>query len=112
MTNAFATANYPEAGSILELKYASWTIGNWNQNEWMQDEKFDSMLNEALGTVDDDARVELYGEMQKYLVEEVVPSIYTCASVIKPIYNANAFAWPEHHATMEYNFYFANCTMK
>ena len=70
------------------------------------------MLNEALGTVDDDARVELYGEMQKYLVEEVVPSIYTCASVIKPIYNANAFAWPEHHATMEYNFYFANCTMK
>ena len=112
VTNAFATANYPEAGSILELKYASWTIGNWNQNEWMQDEKFDSMLNEALGTVDDDARVELYGEMQKYLVEEVVPSIYTCASVIKPIYNANAFAWPEHHATMEYNFYFANCTMK
>ena len=112
VTNAFATAGYPEAGSILELKYASWTVGNWNQNEWMQDEKFDSMLNEALGTVDDDARIALYGQMQKYLVEEVVPSVYTCASVIKPIYNANNFEWPAKHATTEYNFYYADYIMK
>ena len=112
VTNAYATANYPEAGSILEFKYASWTVGNWNQNEWLQDEKYDTMLNEALGTVDDDARVALYGEMQKYLVEEVVPSVYTCASVIKPIYNANAFEWPSYHAATEYNFYYADYTMK
>lgn len=112
ITNAYATANYPEAGSILELKYASWTVGNWNQNEWLQDETFDNMLNEALGTVDDDARVALYGEIQKYLVEEVVPSVYTCASVIKPIYNANSFEWPAASKSMEYNFYFAGFTMK
>ena len=112
VTNAFATAGYPEAGSILELKYASWTVGNWNQNEWMQDEKLDSMLNEALGTVDDDARIALYGQMQKYLVEEVVPSVYTCASVIKPIYNANNFEWPAKHATTEYNIYYADYIMK
>lgn len=112
VTNAFATSNYPEAGSILEFKYASWTVGNWNQNEWLQDEKFDTMISEALGTVDDDARVALYGEMQRYLVEEVVPSIYTCTSVVKPVYNSNTFSWPAQHATMEYNFCYANCTMK
>ncbi len=112
VTNAFATASYPEAGSILELKYASWTLGNWNQNEWMQDEKFDSMLTEALGTVDDDARIALYGEMQKYLVEEVVPSIFTCASVIQPIYNSNHFEWGPAHSTMEYNCCYSQFVMK
>ena len=112
ITNAYCSANYPEAGSILEMKYASWTLGNWNQNEWLQDEKFDSMLTEALGTVDDDERVELYGEMQKYLVEEVVPSVYTCAAVLKPIYNANSFEWPAPHSAKEYWFYYADYVMK
>jgi len=116
VTNLYCTANYPEAGSILEYKYASWTTGNWNQNEWLQDSAFDDMLTTALSTIDDDARVEKYGELQTYLVEEVVPSIYTCASVIKPVYNSNVFEWRGStgniHAASEYNFYYADFTMK
>ncbi|MPL93149.1 putative D,D-dipeptide-binding periplasmic protein DdpA [bioreactor metagenome] len=116
VTNLYCTANYPEAGSILEYKYASWTTGNWNQNEWLQDKKFDDMLNDALSTVDDSARVTKYGEIQKYLVEDVVPSIYTCASVVKPLYNSNVFEWRGYtgniHAASEYNFYYADFIMK
>lgn len=112
VTNAFVTTQYPEAGSILELKYASWTVGDWNQNEWLEDELFDNMLNEGLSTVDDEARIELYGEIQKYLVEEVVPSVYTCASMLKPVYNTDVFEWPPLNATSEYNYYYAACTMK
>ena len=70
------------------------------------------MLNEALGTVDDDARVALYGEMQKYLVEELVPSVYTCTAVLKPIYNTNSFEWPAPHSAKEYWFYYADYVMK
>lgn len=112
VTNAFATANYPEAGSLLELKYASWTVGNWNQNEWLQDEKFDNMLNEALATIDDDARIALYADMQEYLVNEVVPSVWSCGSIVKPVYNSNTVTWPEYHSTLEYNYYYANFAMK
>lgn len=116
VTNLFCSANYPEAGSILEFKYASWTTGNWNQNEWLLDDTFDGMLNDALSTVDDGARVAKYGEIQKYLVEEVVPSVYACATVIKPVYNANVFEWRGStgnvHAASEYNFRYAEFVMK
>jgi len=116
VTNLFCTANYPEAGALLEYKYASWTTGNWNQNEWLQDEDYDAMLLEALATIDDDKRIELYGEMQRYLVEDVCPSIYTCASVVMPVYNDDSFEWRGStgniHAALEYNYYFAGFRMK
>ena len=116
VTNLFCTANYPEAGALLEYKYASWTTGNWNQNEWLQDDAYDQMLQTALATVDDAERIELYGEMQRYLVEDVCPSIYTCASVVMPVYNKDAFEWRgstgDIHAALEYNYYFAGFRMK
>lgn len=116
ITNAFCTSNYPEAGSILEFKYASWTVGNWNQNEWLQDEKFDTMLNEALGTVDDEARMAKYAQIQQYITGEVVPSLYPFISVIKPVFNANRFSSRmtegNVHPSLQYNYYYADYTMK
>ena len=74
------------------------------------------MLQTALATVDDAERIELYGEMQRYLVEDVCPSIYTCASVVMPVYNKDAFEWRgstgDIHAALEYNYYFAGFRMK
>ncbi|MDR0839881.1 MAG: ABC transporter substrate-binding protein [Christensenellaceae bacterium] len=116
ITNAFAVTNYPEAGSILEFKYASWTVGNWNQNEWLQDEKFDNLLNAALETIDDQERLDKYAELQTYLVDEVVPSVYTFNSVIKPIYNSARFDWRlsdgNPHPSTQYNYYYADFRMK
>lgn len=116
VTNLFATAPYAEAGSILEFKYASWTTGSWNQNEWLQDPTFDEILQEALATVDETARLEKYTEMQRYLVEDVVPSIYTFVSVLKPVFNSAVFQWRgtpgrTPHSTLEYNYYFADFVM-
>ena len=108
VTNLFCNASYPEAGSILEFKYSSWTVGNWNQNEWLQDAKFDSMITEALNTADPDDRMQKYAEIQKYLVEDVCPSIFTFVSVVKPTYRTDRFSWPagddNPHAIAEFNF--------
>ena len=108
VTNLFANASYPEAGAILELKYASWTVGGWNQNEWLQDSLFDSRISEALVTVDAEARASLYAEMQHYLVDELCPSIYTFVSVLKAAYRSDVFTWPagqgSPHAIAEFNF--------
>jgi peptide/nickel transport system substrate-binding protein len=117
VTNLFATAPYSEAGSILEFKYASWSTGNWNQNEWLLDDNFDSMLRESLSIVDQEDRVAKYAEIQQYLVEDVVPSIYTFVSVIRPVYNSNVFEWRgtpgnKYHAALEYNFYYLEFVMK
>jgi peptide/nickel transport system substrate-binding protein len=117
ITNAFCTTNYPEAGSILEFKYASWTVGNWNQNEWLQDEKFDSMMTEALSTINDDERLAKYAEIQKYLVDDVVPSVYTFMNVIKPVWNTEKFTWRlsdggTAHSSVGYNYYYYDFKMK
>lgn len=117
ITNAFCTTNYPEAGSILEFKYASWTVGNWNQNEWLQDEKFDSMLNDALSTNNDDERLKKYAEIQEYLVDDVVPSVYTFMSVVKPVWNTEKFTWRlsdggTAHSSPQHNYYYADFIMK
>lgn len=117
ITNLFCSANYPEAGSILEFKYASWTVGNWNQNEWLQDEKFDAMLNDALSTIDNNERKAKYVEMQEYLADEVVPSLYPFVNVIKPVWNSEKFSWKlsdggSAHANIAYNYYYADFVMK
>jgi len=116
ITNAFCTTNYPEAGSILGFKYASWTTGNWNQNEWLQDKKFDSMLLDALSTNDADARKQKYSDIQKYLMNDVVPSLYSFVSVLKPVWNTDVFTWRvgegKTHPIIEYNYYYADFEMK
>lgn len=108
VTNLFASANYPEAGALLELKYASWTVGGWNQNEWLQDSALDSMITKSLVTIDAEARAKLYVDMQNYLVDDVCPSIYTFVSVLKAAYRSDVFKWPagegHPHAIAEFNF--------
>jgi len=108
VTNLFANASYPEAGAILELKYASWTVGGWNQNEWLESDTFDALISEALVTVDSEARAGLYAEMQHYLVDDLCPSIYTFVSVLKAAYRGDVFTWPagngSPHAIAEFNF--------
>ena len=108
VTNLFANASYPEAGAILELKYASWTVGGWNQNEWLQDETFDAGIREALVTADSQERAAKYAELEHYIMDDVCPSIITFVSVLKAAYRADRFTWPAGegtpHAIAEFNF--------
>ena len=116
VTNLFCNASYPEAGSILEFKYASWTVGNWNQNEWLQDDKFDAAITDALTTADEQARIAKYAEIQRYIVEDLSASIFTFVSVVKPTYRTDVFSWPagdgKPHAIAEFNFNMSHFRMK
>ncbi|MDO4339520.1 MAG: ABC transporter substrate-binding protein [Eubacteriales bacterium] len=115
ITNCFVSASYPEAGSLLESKYASWTLGNYNQNEWLQDDTLDSMIEEALATVDDTEREAKYAEIQKYVVNEVVPSVYVLVSTVNPVWNKDSFEWcvseGEIRPVISWNYYFNDFTM-
>ncbi|MDD3165597.1 MAG: ABC transporter substrate-binding protein [Oscillospiraceae bacterium] len=115
ITNCFVTASYPEAGSLLETKYASWTLGNYNQNEWLQDDALDAMILDALSTVNDDERSQKYAEIQRYITGEVVPSVYTFVSTAKPVWNAASFDWcvaeGNIRGVLEWNFYYNDFTM-
>jgi len=108
VTNLFADASYPEAGAILELKYASWTVGGWNQNEWLQDETFDEGIRKSLVTADPQERAARYAELEHYIMDEVCPTIITFVSVLKTAYRADRFSWPagdgNPHAIAEFNF--------
>ena len=59
---------------MLEVKFSSMTAGTFNQNEWILDDKLDAMIADSLATVDNDARLAKYAEIQKYLTTDVVPS--------------------------------------
>ena len=83
-------------------------MGNWNQNEWLQDEKFDAAITDALSTADAKARLAKYAEIQRYIVEDLCASIFTFVSVVKPTYRADVCSWPagdgQPHAIAEFNY--------
>jgi len=93
IVSIFVAPHYPEAGSLLESRYHSSSAPTWEQNEWLLDEKFDSMLEEALATVDRKERFERYAEIQHYIVD-LCPSIFLFDQVEKHAYQAAYVDWP------------------
>jgi len=93
ITNFYATAPYPDAGAVLQLRYSSSTAKNWEQNEWLLDSTFDKMIVDALSTPDDDERYEQYGKLQHYIVD-LCPTIFLADVVIRRAYQANYIDWP------------------
>ena len=116
ITNCFVSTSYPEAGSLLETKFASWTLGNYNQNEWLQNDTLDSMILDALGTVDDDARAEKYAEIQNYVVDELMPCAAVLVSTLMPVWNGSHFSWCVSDGTirpvLEWNYYYNDFVMQ
>jgi len=106
IVSIFVAPHYPEAGSLLESRYHSSSAPTWEQNEWLLDEKFDSMLEEALATVDRKERFERYAEIQHYIVD-LCPSIFLFDQVEKHAYQAAYVDWPaargEVNPVMGYN---------
>jgi len=71
----FVSPHYAEAGSMIQSKYHSSSAGTWEQSEWLQDEQLDSMIEDAIDTIDKDARFEKYGKIQEYIVD-LCPSLF------------------------------------
>lgn len=68
-------SNYSEAGSLLELRYASKSAGNLSNNEWLYDKEYDYKLEDALQTIDREERYNKYNELQHYIVD-LCPTIF------------------------------------
>ncbi len=93
IVSIFVAPHYPEAGSILESRYHSSSAPTWEQNEWLLDETFDKMLEDALATVDREERFRKYAELQHYIMD-LCPSLFLFDQVEKHAYQAAYIDWP------------------
>jgi len=88
----YVSADFPEAGSLLDLRYGSAAAPTWSQNEWLQDAKFDQMIADALVTVDKEERFRKYKEIESYIVD-LCPSLFLYDQVEKHAYQTYV-DWP------------------
>jgi len=107
VVGVFVGPHYPEAGALLESRYKSESIATWEQNEWLQDEKFDAMIEDAIATVDREERFAKYGKIQHYIVD-LCPSLFLFDQIQKNGYQATYIDWwaarGEAIPIMGYNF--------
>lgn len=75
MANVLVAPNYAEAGSLLESRYSSKSQGTWEQMEWLNDSTLDSMLEDALGTLNQTERYVKYAQVQQYIIN-LCPSMF------------------------------------
>jgi len=89
----YVSADFPEAGSLLKVRYHSDAAPTWSQNEWLLDEALDQMIDDALVTVDEEARYAKYRDLQRYIVD-LCPSIFLYDQVQKQAYQSAYVDWP------------------
>ncbi len=89
----FVVAHYAEAGSILSSRYHSHSTGTWEQGEWLMDPEIDSLIEDALATVDYNKRLQKYYEVQRKIVE-LYPSVYVYEHVVLRAYQSAYVDYP------------------
>jgi len=89
----YVSADFPEAGSLLKVRYHSDAAPTWSQNEWLLDETLDQRIDDALVTVDQEDRYAKYRELQDYIVE-LCPTIFLYDQVQKHAYQSAYVDWP------------------
>jgi len=88
----YVSSDLPEAGLMLKQRYHSSTSGTWQQNEWLQDTALDAQIDDALATIDEQARFQKYYAIQAELVDRAV-SIWIYDQVEKHAYRT-CVDWP------------------
>ena len=104
---SFVNFNSPyfEAGGMLRTRYHSASCGSWEQMEWLQDEKLDEMIEEALATVDDAERFAKYSEIQWYIYD-LCPTIWGFNWLEKRAVQSGYVDWNSLNATQNGTDYF------
>lgn len=92
IVSVYVTSDLPEAGVMLQQRYHSDTADQWLQNEWLLDEEFDAMVEEAVATIDREERFQAYHGLQDYIAE-LAPSIFLYDQVEKHAYQ-DYVDWP------------------
>ncbi len=96
-----AAPAYNEAGSSLESRYHSKTTGTYENGEWILDPELDARIEDAISTVDETERFEKYAEIQNYLADELVPTIWLCDLADRVAYQEAYVSWPVHDVNKE-----------
>jgi len=89
----YVSADFPEAGSLLKVRYHSDAAATWSQNEWLLDDELDQMIDDALVTVDTDDRYAKYSDLQDYIMD-LCPSIFLYDQYQKHAYQSAYVDWP------------------
>lgn len=89
----YVSADFPEAGSLLKVRYHSDAAPTWSQNEWMLDRTFDQVIDDALFTLDEDERYAKYRDLQDYIVD-ICPSLFLYDQVQKQACQTAYVDWP------------------
>ncbi|MCS7126456.1 MAG: ABC transporter substrate-binding protein [Aigarchaeota archaeon] len=89
----FVMAHYAEAGSLLSSRYHSHSTGTWEQGEWLMDPEIDAMIEDALGTIDYNQRIQKYYKIQEKIIE-LYPSLYLYEHVVLRAYQADYIDYP------------------
>ena len=93
----FVGVDYPEAGAMLAIRYASTSAGSWEQCEWLQNSSIDKMISDALGTIDQAARVKKYYAIQEKIVD-LCPTIWVMDQAEQRAYQSAYIDWPVANA--------------
>jgi peptide/nickel transport system substrate-binding protein len=88
----YVSADFPEAGSLLKVRYHSDAAPTWSQNEWLLDDELDAMIDDSLTTVDTEERYAKYRELQDYIMD-LCPSLFLYDQVEKHAYQADYVDW-------------------
>jgi peptide/nickel transport system substrate-binding protein len=89
----YVSADFPEAGSLLKVRYHSDAAPTWSQNEWLLDADLDARIDDALVTVDQEARYAKYRDLQSYITD-LCPSLFLYDQVQKHAYQSAYVDWP------------------
>ncbi len=64
--------SYPDAGSILKTQYTIHDVGTWETMDWVNDPEIDAEIKEAVITLDETARIAMYQDIIRKLVDNCV----------------------------------------
>jgi peptide/nickel transport system substrate-binding protein len=68
----YSGTDYPDPDNFLYQTYHSSSAGTWMGADQYSNPDVDSLLDEARSTVDEAARVELYGQVQQLVIDDAV----------------------------------------
>ena len=94
MLSINSAPSFNEAGTYLESRYHSKTMGTWEQGEWLGNRTLDVMIEDALATVDKEERFAKYADIQHYIVDELCPTAYLCDLTERLAYQSAYITWP------------------
>jgi peptide/nickel transport system substrate-binding protein len=89
----YVSTDFPEAGSLLKVRYHSDAAATWSQNEWLLDPDLDARIDDALATVDQEARYAKYRDLQNYIMD-LCPSLFLYDQIQKHAYQSAYVDFP------------------